>query len=269
MIGSLFDTSGDNEVNILDTFAHPLPDSAPAPEETPILEETPIRDEMPIPEEIPIPEETPTPAEQVQESQPVLEDSAVVADTAPPAVKSVPPEREVTSLPPERSSAPARTSPPTMTSRPPFYRGEPDHARNEYGSFNDDVDCVGESSVRGQQGSAVDGRGDCRSTIDGHESVADGQQVSGYETTGDAEYGRANDDVNSVGESNAHDQHSSDDDGHDGCKSINENVDVSNVCRESVVDDQQVSAGDATDNSNKLHVSDADALDSGYRPHEE
>ncbi|XP_054924544.1 uncharacterized protein [Dermacentor andersoni] len=127
VIGSLFDTSGDNEVNILDTFAHPLPDSAPAPEETPILEETPIRDEMPIPEEIPIPEETPTPAEQVQESQPVLEDSAVVADTAPPAVKSVPPEREVTSLPPERSSAPARTSPPTMTSRPPFYRGPSSH----------------------------------------------------------------------------------------------------------------------------------------------
>ncbi|XP_049513252.1 uncharacterized protein LOC119466618 isoform X2 [Dermacentor silvarum] len=64
VIGSLFDTSGDNEVNILDTFAHPLPEGAPAREESPI------------------PEEIPTPAEQVQESQPVLEDGAVAAGTA-------------------------------------------------------------------------------------------------------------------------------------------------------------------------------------------
>uniref|UniRef100_A0A224Z8Y0 Tudor domain-containing protein 1/4/6/7 n=1 Tax=Rhipicephalus zambeziensis TaxID=60191 RepID=A0A224Z8Y0_9ACAR len=138
VVGSLFDTSGDSEVNVLDSFAPPPQEEAPPPppeESAPSLEGTPAPESAPTlgsaeavhdvsaKEEAPIPEEIPTSEEQVQHSQPAVEAEAVVADTAPPAVEPVAPEPEATGSAAEIVPAPARTSPPVKTSWPPMHRG--------------------------------------------------------------------------------------------------------------------------------------------------
>lgn len=148
VVGSLFDTSGDSEVNVLDSFAPPpqeeasppplvytpAPETASAlqgcsaPEETPISENVAAPEEAPIPEDISASEEAPipdvsAPEEQVQESQPPVEAGVVVADTAPPSVEPVAPEPKVTSSAAKRGPPPTRTSPPANTSRPPSRRG--------------------------------------------------------------------------------------------------------------------------------------------------
>ncbi|XP_037529672.1 tudor domain-containing 6 isoform X1 [Rhipicephalus sanguineus] len=136
VIGSLFDTSGDSEVNVLDSFTPPPPEEAPPPppeESAPSLEAAPAPESSPTlhnvsaPEEAPIPEEIPTSEEQVQTSQPEVVADTVVADTAPPTVEPLAPEPEVTDSAPARGPAPARTSPPVKTSWPPMHRGPSSH----------------------------------------------------------------------------------------------------------------------------------------------
>uniref|UniRef100_A0A224ZAZ8 Tudor domain-containing protein 1/4/6/7 n=1 Tax=Rhipicephalus zambeziensis TaxID=60191 RepID=A0A224ZAZ8_9ACAR len=232
VVGSLFDTSGDSEVNVLDSFAPPPQEEAPPPppeESAPSLEGTPAPESAPTlgsaeavhdvsaKEEAPIPEEIPTSEEQVQHSQPAVEAEAVVADTAPPAVEPVAPEPEATGSAAEIVPAPARTSPPVKTSWPPMHRGEPD----------DDA--------------------------------------------GDDAYSSANDDVESASEGSVHDQQSSGDEkGHDDFKSTTDDADVSTMGHEGVADGQQVSNGDkAGDNCDELHISGSDASGGGDRPSEE
>ncbi|KAK8783773.1 hypothetical protein V5799_009861 [Amblyomma americanum] len=117
VIGSLFDTSGEDEVNVLDSFAPPPP--PPPGAEPPVFE-----------------------VEPVQDTEPAVEAEAAEADTAPPAVEpevavpevtagnpqvaAVKPEAAV--VKPEETAAkplppPARTSPPWRSTQPHFIRG--------------------------------------------------------------------------------------------------------------------------------------------------
>lgn len=246
VVGSLFDTSGDSEVNVLDSFAPPPQEEAsppplvytPAPETASALqgcsapEETPISENVAAPEEAPIPEAIPedisaseeapipdvsAPEEQVQESQPPVEAGVVVADTAPPSVEPVAPEPKVTSSAAKRGPPPTRTSPPANTSRPPSRRGEPDYDAGDdvFGSANDDTESTSKGSVHSQQSS-------------------------------------------------------SEEDAHDGFKSTTDNADISKNTGHKEVGGQQVSGGDkAGDNCSELHISGSDAAGSENKSNEE
>ncbi|KAH8032622.1 hypothetical protein HPB51_026075 [Rhipicephalus microplus] len=246
VVGSLFDTSGDSEVNVLDSFAPPPQEEAsppplvytPAPETASALqgcsapEETPISENVAAPEEASIPEAIPedisaseeapipdvsAPEEQVQESQPPVEAGVVVADTAPPSVEPVAPEPKVTSSAAKRGPPPTRTSPPANTSRPPSRRGEPDYDAGDdvFGSANDDTESTSKGSVHSQQSS-------------------------------------------------------SEEDAHDGFKSTTDNADISKNTGHKEVGGQQVSGGDkAGDNCSELHISGSDAAGSENRSNEE
>ncbi|KAH6922415.1 hypothetical protein HPB50_013528 [Hyalomma asiaticum] len=103
VMGFLFDTSGDTEVNVLDSFVPPQPeDVPPPPEESALpLESTPSPDDVSVPEEAPIPEVVSTPEEQMQAGQSTVEAAAVAADAvvadavaadaSPTAAEYVPP----------------------------------------------------------------------------------------------------------------------------------------------------------------------------------